>query len=237
MAVQGETIAVFGGGRGLGRAVALAGARAGARIVVAARTRADVEAVAAEARALGAEAQAVAADARRSADVEAVLAAADRWGPAGIVVSTVGESLVKPFEQCTLDDWHRVIEGNLTPAFLIAQAAMPRLIARRGGRLVLVSSRVAVNGGAIAAIYGAAKAGVVGLARSLALLGKPYGVAVHAICPAPMDTPMRWAATPEFDRTKVIPAEAVADVILAVAAYPSVTLEDVMVPAAVTYTA
>ena len=71
------------------------------------------------------------------------------------------------------------------------------------------------------------------LARSLAQLGKPHGVSVHAICPGPMDTPMRWAATPDFDRAKTIPAEAVADMIIGLAAYPSVTLEDAIVPAAV----
>ena len=237
MALNGQTVVVFGGGRGLGRAVALGAARAGARVVVAARTHAEIEAVAAEARTLSVEAMAITADARRPADVEAVLAAADRWGSPGIVISTVGESLVKPFEECTLDDWHRVVDGNLTSTFLIAQAAMPRLIARGGGRLVLVSSRVAVYGAEIAALYGAAKAGVVGLARSLALIGKPHGVAVHAVCPAPMDTPMRWVATPDFDRTQVIPAEAVADVIVALAAYPSVTLEDVLVTTSVAFRA
>ncbi len=235
MSLRGETVVVFGGGRGLGRAVALAAARAGAGVVVAARTRADVDAVAAEARALGAEATAVTADARRPADIATALAATDQRGGPSIIVCTVGRSLVKPFEACTLDDWQDMIDGNLTPAFLVAQAAMARLIARGGGRLVLVASRVAVHGAGIAAIYGAAQAGVVGLARSLALVGKPYGVAVDAVCPGPMDTPMRWSATPEFDRAKVISPDAVADLVLTLAAHPGVSLDDAVVPAAVTY--
>ena len=233
MALSGETVMVFGAGRGLGRAVALAAGGAGARVVAASRTRAEVDRVACELRSRGAEAIAVGADARLPADVARAFDASAGWGTPGVVVNCVGDWLVKPFDECTMDDYHRVVENNLTPAFVIAQAAMPRLIARRGGRLVLVSSRVGVTGGAPAALYGAAKAGVVNLARSLAQLGKPHGVAVHAICPGPMDTPMRWAATPEFDRSKVVPAEAVADVIVALAAYPGVTLEDAVVPAAV----
>ena len=233
MALKGQTVLVVGGGRGLGRAVALASARAGARVVVAARTRSAIDAVAGEVRALGAEAMAVRADARRPEDVDGIFEASRSWGTPAVVVLTVGESLVKPFLECTLDDYRAVIDGNLTAAFVVAKAAMPRLIARGGGRLVLVSSRVGVAGGEIAALYGAAKAGVVNLARSLAVIGKPHGVAVHAVCPAPMDTPMRWQATPEFDRAKVIPPEAVADMIVALAAYPSVTLEDAVVPGAI----
>jgi len=233
VALKGQTVLVVGGGRGLGRAVALASARAGARVVVAARTQSEIDAVAGEARALGAEAMAVRADARREDDVEGVFEASRSWGTPAVVVVTVGSSLVKPLLECTLDDYHQVIDGNLTTAFVVAKAAMPRLIARNGGRLVLVSSRVGVAGGAIAALYGAAKAGVVNLALSLAQIGKPHGVAVDAICPAPMDTPMRWEATPDFDRAKVFPPEAVADVIVALAAYPSVTLEHAIVPAAI----
>ena len=67
------------------------------------------------------------------------------WGTPGLIVNCVGDWLVKPFEDCTFDDYHRIIENNLTPAFVIGQAAMPRLIARGGGRLVFVSSRVAVT--------------------------------------------------------------------------------------------
>jgi len=234
MPLAGETVMVIGAGRGLGRAVALAAGRAGARVVLAARTQSEVDRGAGDVRALGVEAIAVAADARRPADVARVFDASAGWGTPALIVNCVGDWLVKPFEDCTFDDYHRIIENNLTPAFVIGQAAMPRLIARGGGRLVFVSSRVAVTGGAPAALYGAAKAGVVNLTRSLAQIGKPHGVSVHAICPGPMDTPMRWAATPEFDRTKVIPAEAVADLIIGLAAYPTVTLEDVIVPAAVT---
>ena len=166
---------VIGAGRGLGRAVAIAGGRAGARVVIAARTQAEVDRVAGELRTLGVEAIAVAADARRPADVARVFDASAGWGTPGLIVNCVGDWLVKPFEDCTFDDYHRIVENNLTPAFVIGQAAMPRLIARGGGRLVFVSSRVAVTGGAPAALYGAAKAGVVNLARSLAQLGKPHG--------------------------------------------------------------
>ena len=236
MTLRGVPVLIFGGGRGLGRTVALAVAREGARVAVAARTPADVDAVAQEARAAGAEASlALVADARRERDVEEAFNALGAWGPPAVVINTVGESLVKPFLECTLEDWHRVIDGNLTPAFLISKAALPRMSAGGGGRLVHVSSRVAIAGAEVAAAYGAAKGGVVALGRSLALVGRSAGVTVDVISPAPMDTPMRWAATPDFDRARTLPPEAIADLIVALAKHPAMRLEDGAVPLALRY--
>jgi NAD(P)-dependent dehydrogenase (short-subunit alcohol dehydrogenase family) len=106
---------------------------------------------------------------------------------------------------------------------------------RGGGRLIHVSSRVAVAGAEVAAVYGAAKGGVVGLVRSLALVGKSVGVTVDVISPAPMDTPMRWAATPSFDRARTLPPEAIADLIVTMARHPTMRFEDGAVPLALRY--
>jgi len=233
--LQGQTGLVFGAGRGLGRATAIACARAGMRVGLVARTASELEETTAAVRAAGGEAKVLGGDARDESNVASAFAAMDTWGGPSLVVNTVGESLIKPLVESTLADWRRIIDGNLTAAFLISRAAMPRLIARGGGRLIHLSSRAAVFTSPAIPVYAAAKAGVIGLVKSLALQGKPHGVSVNVLCPSPMDTPMRWSATPDFDRARVLPPESVADLIVLLAAHPEMTLEDGVLSSAVAY--
>jgi NAD(P)-dependent dehydrogenase (short-subunit alcohol dehydrogenase family) len=233
--LSGKIALVFGAGRGLGAATAIACARNGMRIGLVSRTAADLEETASAVRAAGGDARAIVGDARDEASVEAAFMAMDAWGGASLVVNTVGEALIKPLAESTLADWRRLIDSNLTSCFLISRAAMPRLTARGGGRLIHLSSRAAVFTSPAIPIYAAAKAGVIGLVKSLAQQGKPHGVSVNVLCPSPMDTPMRWSATPDFDRARVLPPEAVADLIVLLAAHPEMTLEDGVLSSAVAY--
>ncbi len=223
-----KTALVVGGGRGLGRAIALELGRRGYRVVVAARTRAAIEAVAAEIKQQGAEALAVQADATRAEDVGRLVGRAlDAFGRIDVLVNCTGEALIKPTTETTDADWQRIVAANLTAVFLTCRAVMPHMMERRQGHIVNVSSKVGRDGAPNVAAYTAAKAGVIGLSRALAAELKPYGVRVSLVAPGPMDTPMRWAATPEMDRTKTIPPERIAELVALAVADPSLHLDEV----------
>jgi NAD(P)-dependent dehydrogenase (short-subunit alcohol dehydrogenase family) len=119
--------------------------------------------------------------------------------------------------------------------FLTNRAALRPMLAAGRGLIVNLASRVGVTGAANVVAYSAAKAAVIGFSRALALEVKPKGVRVASLAPAPMDTPMRWSATPDFSRDKVIAPDAVVDLILYLARHPDVTIEDAVIPASIRY--
>jgi NAD(P)-dependent dehydrogenase (short-subunit alcohol dehydrogenase family) len=223
---------VVGAGRGLGRTVALTLARAGYAVVVAARTQAEIELVADEVRALqagapGAGAIVVAADATQPDQVARLVASAlEHYGRIDVLVNCAGEALIKPTLENSDGDWQRIINSNLTSTFLTCRAVMPHMMAQRSGHIVNIASRVARDGAPGVAAYSAAKAGVVGFSKALGQELKPFGVKVSVICPGPMDTPMRWDATPDWDRAKVIAPQRIADLIALLIASPDTTLDE-----------
>jgi NAD(P)-dependent dehydrogenase (short-subunit alcohol dehydrogenase family) len=219
---------IVGGGRGLGKTVALTLARAGYAVVIAARTQSQIEQVAAEAPALNAGALAVVADATQPAQVERLVSAAiEQYGQIDVLVNCAGEALIKPTVENSDSDWQRIISSNLTSVFLTCRAVMPHMMQRRAGHIVNIASRVARDGAPNVAAYSAAKSGVVGFSKALGLELKPFGVKVSVICPGPMDTPMRWAATPDWDRSKVIQPQRIADLIALLVASPDTTVDEV----------
>jgi 3-hydroxybutyrate dehydrogenase len=175
---------ITGGGRGIGRAIALAFAREGARVAVVARTSAEVEAVAAEIRAEGRRAVALPGDVTDSSRVEAVArAAAEALGPIQILVNNAG--LAVSAKVLDTDDalWERHLRVNLTGAFYMSRAVLPGMLAARWGRIVNIASTAARAGFPYVAAYVASKHGLLGLTRALALEVVAAGVTVNAICP------------------------------------------------------
>jgi len=175
---------ITGGGRGIGRAIALAFAREGARVAVVARTAAAVEAVAAEIRAQGRQAVALPGDVTDSGRVEAVTrAAAEALGPIQILVNNAG--LAVSAKVLDTDDalWERHLRVNLTGAFYMSRAVLPGMLAARWGRIVNIASTAAREGFPYVAAYVASKHGLLGLTRALALEVVAAGVTVNAICP------------------------------------------------------
>jgi 3-hydroxybutyrate dehydrogenase len=175
---------VTGGGRGIGRAIALAFAREGASVAVVARTAAEVEAVAAEVRAQGRKAVALPGDVTDSARVESVArAAAEALGPIQILVNNAG--LAVSAKVLDTDDalWERHLRVNLTGAFYMSRAVLPGMLAARWGRIVNIASTAARQGFPYVAAYVASKHGLLGLTRALALEVVAAGVTVNAICP------------------------------------------------------
>ena len=193
--LAGRSILVTGAGRGLGRAVALACAAAGADIVVASPRENGVETVA-EIEARGGSAAWVRCDATVAADVEgAVAAAVERNGGLDVVIHNATSR--RSSEPARLEDvdealWHEHASVSLRGAYHCAQAALSELRARRG-RLIVMTSSAGIEGSAMLPVYGTVKGALRGFAKSLAREWAPFGVTVNAVSPL-AETPAMTSA-------------------------------------------
>jgi 3-hydroxybutyrate dehydrogenase len=191
MPVAGRRALVTGGGRGIGRAVALELARAGADVVVSSRTRAEIEAVAWAARELGRRAAAIPADVSRPEDVRALVAfAREAVGPIDILVNGAGIAPSALTWKTSDEAWRSAIDTNLSGAFYCMREALPGMLERGFGRVVNVASIAGKTGFAYISAYAASKHGLLGLTKCAALEVASKGVTVNAVCPGYVDTPM-----------------------------------------------
>jgi len=190
--LDGRTAIVTGGGRGIGAAVARELTRRGARVTVFARSAAELEQVV---RAGGA-AQAVAGDVTSEADVSRLLADHERSaGPCDVLVLAAGVLERGRVEALRPEAFRRVLEVNLTGAFLSCRAFVPGMRARRRGRIIGIASISGHLGTPEASAYNASKWGLIGFAKSLAEELKPDGIQVMTVSPGSVDTRM-LAQTP-----------------------------------------
>jgi 3-oxoacyl-[acyl-carrier protein] reductase len=183
---------VTGGSRGIGRAVALALAGAGAEVAVNYRTRAaDAESVCAEISSHGRHAIAVQADASIAAQVAAMVRKVEQQlGQVSVLVNNAGIARPQPIDQITEQDWDEVLAVNLKSAFLVTQAVLAGMRAAKWGRIINLSSVAAQTGGVVGPHYAASKAGIHGLTHSYANLLAKEGITVNAIAPALIETEM-----------------------------------------------
>src|ERR1700674_5138451 len=184
-----EQVAVItGGGRGIGRAMALKFAREGAVVVVAARTKSEIEAVAQEVREAGGRAAAVPADVADEKHCERLIhEATSQFGRVDILVNNAGEyGPVKPVEEITPAEWDRVVAVHLRGSYLLTQLVLPDMYARGSGVILNISSLSAKSAFAWGSAYAAAKAGMLGLTRATAAEAARKGVRVNALCPGPV---------------------------------------------------
>jgi NAD(P)-dependent dehydrogenase (short-subunit alcohol dehydrogenase family) len=206
--LEGKVALVTGASQGLGRALALAYAREGAKLVINARGEGSIRPVAEEVEALGAEVLAVPADVADSEGVDRLLSqAADRFGGIDVLVNNAG--ILGPrvkIEDFPEDEWRKVMDANLTGLFLVSKAAVPHL--NDGGSVINLVSGVSVDGRPEWGAYSVSKFGVEGITQILAAELKDRGVRVNAVDPGGMRTDMRAAAYPEEDpQTRITPEE------------------------------
>ncbi len=185
------TAVVTGGGRGIGRAVALAFAAEGARVAVAARTAPEIEAVAAE---CGGGAIALTLDVTDEAACNAVVAEArEKLGRLDILVNNAGIASSHKFTDLDTATWRRILAVDLDGPFYLTRAAVPVMLEQGGGAVISIASVAARVGMPYVAAYTAAKHGLLGLMRSLAADYARRGITFNCVCPAYVDTPMTEA--------------------------------------------
>jgi NAD(P)-dependent dehydrogenase (short-subunit alcohol dehydrogenase family) len=201
--VSGQKVLITGAGRGIGKGIALAFAEAGADVAVSALTPTGVKKVADEVRALGRTGLALTGDATKAADMDRVAKQAlAEFGQVDVLVNCVGDAIRKPVvklpgsntEGMTEEEWHFILDINLTEAFQGCRALGPHLLERRRGCVINVSGWAAFRGRPESAAYDAAKAGVMRFTECLAQEWAPYGVRVNSIAPGSFPDPEQMSA-------------------------------------------
>lgn len=196
---------ITGGGNGIGRAVAHRFARAGMTVVIADYDHAAAEQVRGEVAESGAKAEALSIDVTVAREVMALVSdVAQRFGRIDILTNIAGGSFyTKRIEDFTWTEFKRVIDTNLKGTFLMCREVARLMQKQRAGRIINTASNYGVTGSAFRAPYSAAKAGIVGFTKSLALELAPDGIRVNTVAPGPTDTPrVMEKETPEARRQR-----------------------------------
>ena len=231
MLLEGKSAFITGAGRGIGKGIALAFAGQGCDVAAAARTQSEVAATAEEVRKNGRRALALTCDVGDDASVQAAVdAALAEFGRIDLLVNSAGYACFKPFTELTPDEWQRSLDINLTGAFRCIKAVLPSMIERRSGRIINISSVAGLKPITDQSAYCASKFGLNGFTKVLAMELRPYGIAVHAICPGGVDTRLSREAMPERDKTDWLQPEDVAHTALYLATLsPRAATDEVLV--------
>ena len=214
--LAGRLAVVTGASRGIGAATAQAIAAAGAHVILAARDREALDAVARRIARVGGEATAVPTDVSQARDVERLFARVEATGPVAALVCAAGVLTRALFADTTSDTWDHTLAVNLTGSFLCARAAFTAMQSTGGGRIVTIASLSGVYAtekfpGLTA--YNVSKYGVIGLTEGIAVEGKAHGISAICVSPGAVDTQMLRQANPDL-RPGLTPAD-VAELIVA----------------------
>ncbi len=193
MTLKGRVALVTGGGRGIGREIALAFAREGLAVAVAARTLSQVEETAEAVRALGAKALPVALDVTDAGAIPAaVKAMTGALGPVDVLVNNAGIAEAAPFAKTDPALWERHLRVNVTGPFLLTREVLPGMLVRGWGRVINIASLAGLFGAPYITAYATSKHALVGLTRALATEVAGKGVTVNALCPGYVATDLTW---------------------------------------------
>ncbi len=196
MTLPRRTVLITGGGRGIGRAVALAFAPSGARLALAGRTRHSLDSVAAEVAGLGVSAPLV--QEMDIAEPDSIAAGLERivsaLGDVEILVNNAGIAESASLARTDLALWTRHLAVNVTGPFLLTRAVLPAMLERRWGRIVNIASTAALGGAPYISAYAASKHALLGLTRAVAAETAGRGVTVNAVCPGYVATDLAWHA-------------------------------------------
>jgi len=187
--LQNRVAFVTGGNGGIGLGMAKGLAAAGATVVIAGRNKQKAQSALSELRSVGAQAEFIELDALEEASCrQAVQRTVDRLGRLDILVNNAGTTVRKQPEELTVQEWHLVMDTNLTSAFLCSQAAYPHMARAGGGKIINIGSMMSVFASSYATPYAASKGGMVQLAKSLAVAWAKDNIQVNAILPGWIDT-------------------------------------------------
>jgi len=218
--LAGKVALVTGSGRGIGKAVALSLARSGCRLVVTARTAAQLEQVQQEIQAIGGDSKTVPADLTRDQDIEKVVAEIrGAYGAVDFLVNNAGWGKRAPVARLKVEDLDQTLRVNLRAPMLLAKHFLPDMIEKGGGAVINIGSVSGKAGEANGAAYSASKFGLIGFTQSLYEEVREHGIKIAVILPGFVDTPM-IPPVKHLDRSKMIQAEDVAQAVLYVLTSP-----------------
>jgi 3-oxoacyl-[acyl-carrier protein] reductase len=227
--LAGKVAVITGGGRGIGRATALRLARAGMRIVVAARTAAEIDETAQSVRAIGAPCISAPTDVADEAQCAALIdRAVSEFGAVDLLVNNAGNARFRPIWETTAADLEYNLAVNLRGLFFCSQAALRVMMPRKRGQIIHIVSSAARKPYANQGAYCAAKAAALALSTNMALELRPYGIRVNAINPGGVDTRLAAEVHPTRDKAGWIRPEEIAETVAYLASLPSnVTVDQV----------
>ena len=189
LTLENKVAIVTGGGRGIGRAIAVQFAEAGASVVVVSRTQTELEKVAEEIGRLGRESLACQANIAVKAEVDAMVArVVERFGGVDILVNNAAVNVMRPLLELREDGWDKVMGVGLKGYFFCTQAAARSMVARRSGNIINIVSDAAVKAAPALGVYGIAKAGVLMMTKLFAVDLAPHNIRVNAIGPGMVKT-------------------------------------------------
>src|SRR5215468_902180 len=196
--LTGRVAVVTGGNGGIGLGMARGLARAGARVVVAARNEHKSSVAVKELKALGSNALAIATDVTDEQSVNTLAAAvAGECGRLDILINNAGVNIRAPAHDLRLEQWQQVLDTNLTSAFLCARAVHPHMKRAGAGKIMNIGSMLSIFGASFAPAYGASKGGIVQLTKSLATAWAKDNIQVNAVLPGWIDTELTKRAREE----------------------------------------
>lgn len=180
---------ITGGGTGIGRAIALEFARAGANSTIASRNLGNLEKVAEEVKSMGKRCLAIATDIRIPEQVDKMVQqTVNEFGRVDIMVNNAGASFMCPVDDLSPNGWDAIVNINLKGTFLCSKAAGKVMIQQKAGKIINITSVAGIDGSPLMAHYGAAKAGVVDFTKSLAIEWAKHNITVNAIAPGLIET-------------------------------------------------
>jgi 3-oxoacyl-[acyl-carrier protein] reductase len=216
--LQGKVALVTGAGRGIGKAIAVSLAKSGCRLILAARTREQLDDVA---KTIGNEAVVIPTDLTRDDELDRLVEQSSKtWGSVDILINNAGWGKRAPVIRANVEDWDQTLRLNLRAPMILAQKLLPAMVAKGEGAVINIGSVSGKSGEANGAAYSASKFGLIGFTQSLYEEVREYGIKVAVILPGYVDTPM-IPPVKNLDRSKMIQAADVAQAVLYILNAPS----------------